>query len=108
MLSESVWRCVPGKGCWADERRFGTGGTPATAFRRAPCRDCRGQRVGRLCWQRRPHPDVNSHRVDAIDATKSQGDKVVVVGDFVHFLKAEPTEGSPSGAGAGRCHIKGR
>jgi uncharacterized protein (DUF4213/DUF364 family) len=41
------------------------------------------------CWQRRPHPDVElRHDVDAFDATDIRhGDKVVVVGAFVPFLK---------------------
>ena len=41
------------------------------------------------CWQRRPHPDVDlRHDVDAFDATDiCHGDKVVVVGAFVPFLK---------------------
>ena len=41
------------------------------------------------CWQRRPHPDVElRYGVDAFDATDIRhGDKVVVVGAFVPFLK---------------------
>jgi len=41
------------------------------------------------CWQRRPHPDVDLRDgVDAFDATDIRhGDKVVVVGAFVPFLK---------------------
>jgi uncharacterized protein (DUF4213/DUF364 family) len=41
------------------------------------------------CWQRRPNPDVELHPgVDAFDATDIRhGDKVVVVGAFVPFLK---------------------
>jgi uncharacterized protein (DUF4213/DUF364 family) len=41
------------------------------------------------CWQRRPHPDIElSHGIDAFDATDIRhGDKVVVVGAFVPFLK---------------------
>src|SRR5208282_2875404 len=41
------------------------------------------------CWQRRPHPNVElRHGVDAFDATDIRhGDKVVVVGAFVPFLK---------------------
>jgi len=41
------------------------------------------------CWQRRPHPDIELHHgVDAFDATDiHHGDKVVVVGAFVPFLK---------------------
>ncbi|MBV8131868.1 MAG: DUF364 domain-containing protein [Alphaproteobacteria bacterium] len=42
-----------------------------------------------LCWQRRPHPEVELQAgVDAFDATDIRhGDKVVVVGAFVPFLK---------------------
>ena len=42
-----------------------------------------------LCWQRRPHPDVELHPgTDAFDATDiGHGDRVVVVGAFVPFLK---------------------
>jgi uncharacterized protein (DUF4213/DUF364 family) len=41
------------------------------------------------CWQRRPHPEVTlRHGVDAFDATDIRpGDRVVVVGAFVPFLK---------------------
>ena len=41
------------------------------------------------CWQCRPHPDVElRHGVDAFDATEIRhGDRVVVVGAFVPFLK---------------------
>ena len=41
------------------------------------------------CWQRRPHPDVElRHGVDAFDATEIRhGDRVVVVGALVPFLK---------------------
>jgi uncharacterized protein len=41
------------------------------------------------CWQRRPHPGVELyHDVDAFDATDIRtGDRVVVVGAFVPFLK---------------------
>jgi uncharacterized protein len=41
------------------------------------------------CWQRRPHPEVELRSgVDAFDATDIRhGDKVVVVGAFVPFLK---------------------
>jgi uncharacterized protein len=41
------------------------------------------------CWQRRPHPDIDlRHGIDAFDATDIRhGDKVVVVGAFVPFLK---------------------
>ena len=42
-----------------------------------------------LCWQRRPPPDVELHPgTDAFDATDiGHGDRVVVVGAFVPFLK---------------------
>jgi len=42
-----------------------------------------------VCWQRRPHPDVELQAgVDAFDATDIRPvDKVVVVGAFVPFLK---------------------
>ena len=41
------------------------------------------------CWQHRPHPDVElRHGIDAFDATDIRhGDKVVVIGAFVPFLK---------------------
>jgi uncharacterized protein len=41
------------------------------------------------CWQRRPHPEIElSSGIDAFDATEiRKGDKVVVVGAFVPFLK---------------------
>ena len=41
------------------------------------------------CWRRRPHPDVElRHGIDAFDATEIRpGDRVVVVGAFVPFLK---------------------
>lgn len=41
------------------------------------------------CWQRRPRPDVELRAgVDAFDATEiRKGDRVVVVGAFVPFLK---------------------
>jgi uncharacterized protein (DUF4213/DUF364 family) len=47
------------------------------------------------CWQRRPHPDVElRHDVDAFDATDIRhGDKVVVVGAFVPFLKELKRDG---------------
>ena len=49
------------------------------------------------CWQRRPHPDVELRRgVDAFDATEiHSGDKVVVVGAFVPFLKELKRRGQP-------------
>ena len=42
-----------------------------------------------VCWRRRPHPDIELQvGVDAFDATDIRpGDKVVVVGAFVPFLK---------------------
>jgi uncharacterized protein (DUF4213/DUF364 family) len=42
-----------------------------------------------VCWQRRPHPEVELHQdIDAFDATEIRhGDKVVVVGAFIPFLK---------------------
>jgi uncharacterized protein len=45
--------------------------------------------LGDYCWQRRPHPEVElRHGVDAFDETDIRhGDKVVVVGAFVPFLK---------------------
>jgi uncharacterized protein (DUF4213/DUF364 family) len=41
------------------------------------------------CWQRRPHPEIQLHcGIDAFDETDIRhGDKVVVVGAFVPFLK---------------------
>ena len=49
------------------------------------------------CWQRRPHPDVELRPgVDAFDATEiRKGDKVVVVGAFVPFLKELKRRGQP-------------
>jgi len=49
------------------------------------------------CWQRRPHPDVElCPGVDAFDATEiRKGDKVVVVGAFVPFLKELKRRGQP-------------
>jgi uncharacterized protein len=49
------------------------------------------------CWQRRPHPEVELHPgVDAFDATPiGDGDKVVVVGAFVPFLKELKRRGQP-------------
>jgi uncharacterized protein (DUF4213/DUF364 family) len=45
--------------------------------------------LAECCWRRRPHPEVElRHGVDAFDATEIRdGDKVVVVGAFVPFLK---------------------
>jgi len=49
------------------------------------------------CWQHRPHPDVELRPgVDAFDATEIRtGDKVVVVGAFVPFLKELKRRGQP-------------
>src|SRR5580700_1121773 len=49
------------------------------------------------CWQRRPHPDVElCPGIDAFDATEiRKGDKVVVVGAFVPFLKELKRRGQP-------------
>src|SRR5579884_4278585 len=49
------------------------------------------------CWRRRPHPDVALHHgVDAFDATEIRpGDRVVVVGAFVPFLKELKRRGQP-------------
>jgi uncharacterized protein len=49
------------------------------------------------CWQRRPHPEVElCPGVDAFDATEIRnGDKVVVVGAFVPFLKELKRRGQP-------------
>src|ERR1700720_868029 len=49
------------------------------------------------CWQRRPHPDVElCPSIDAFDATEiRKGDKVVVVGAFVPFLKELKRRGQP-------------
>jgi uncharacterized protein (DUF4213/DUF364 family) len=49
------------------------------------------------CWQRRPHPDVElCPGVDVFDATEiRKGDKVVVVGAFVPFLKELKRRGQP-------------
>ena len=45
--------------------------------------------LAEVCWQRQPHPGVElRHGIDAFDATDIRpGDKVVVVGAFVPFLK---------------------
>jgi uncharacterized protein (DUF4213/DUF364 family) len=45
--------------------------------------------LAEVCWQRRPHPGVElRHDIDAFDATDIRpGNKVVVVGAFVPFLK---------------------
>jgi len=49
------------------------------------------------CWQRRPHPEVELYPgIDAFDATQiRKGDKVVVVGAFVPFLKELKRRGQP-------------
>jgi uncharacterized protein (DUF4213/DUF364 family) len=49
------------------------------------------------CWKRRPHPDVELRPgVDAFDATEIRnGDKVVVIGAFVPFLKELKRRGQP-------------
>ena len=42
-----------------------------------------------LCWRRRPHPLMELKTGDAFDATRiAPGERVVVVGAFVPFLKA--------------------
>ena len=45
--------------------------------------------LAEVCWQRRPHPDVElCYDIDAFEATEIRpGDKVVVIGAFVPFLK---------------------
>jgi len=49
------------------------------------------------CWQRRPYPEVELRPgIDAFDATEiRRGDKVVVVGAFVPFLKELKRRGQP-------------
>ena len=49
------------------------------------------------CWQRRPHPEVElCPGVDAFDATATgKGEKTVVVGAFVPFLKELKRRGQP-------------
>ena len=49
------------------------------------------------CWRRRPHPDVElCPGIDALDATEIRnGDRVVVVGAFVPFLKELKRRGQP-------------
>ncbi|MGH7031694.1 MAG: Rossmann-like domain-containing protein [Stellaceae bacterium] len=49
------------------------------------------------CWRRRPHPEVELRvGVDAFDATEiGAGDRVVVVGAFVPFLKELKRRGQP-------------
>ncbi len=53
--------------------------------------------LAECCWQRRPHPEVELRLgVDAFDATEIRaGDKVVVVGAFVPFLKELKRRGQP-------------
>ncbi|HJU18336.1 MAG TPA: DUF364 domain-containing protein [Stellaceae bacterium] len=53
--------------------------------------------LAECCWQRRPHPDVELRPgIDAFDATDiRQGDRVVVVGAFVPFLKELKRRGQP-------------
>jgi hypothetical protein len=48
-----------------------------------------------LCWQRRPHPEFEIREgVDAFDATAIRpGDRVVVVGAFIPFLRALKARG---------------
>ena len=45
--------------------------------------------LAELCWRRRPHPGVDLlPGTDAFDATRlRQGDRVVLVGAFIPFLK---------------------
>jgi uncharacterized protein len=49
------------------------------------------------CWRRRPHPEIELRLgVDAFDATEMRpGDKVVVVGAFVPFLRELKRRGQP-------------
>jgi uncharacterized protein (DUF4213/DUF364 family) len=49
------------------------------------------------CWRRRPHPDAELRLgIDAFDATEIRtGDKVVVVGAFVPFLRELKRRGQP-------------
>ena len=49
------------------------------------------------CWRRRPHPDVElCPGIDALDATEIRnGDRIVVVGAFVPFLKELKRRGHP-------------
>jgi uncharacterized protein (DUF4213/DUF364 family) len=50
-----------------------------------------------LCWRRRPHPEVDlCAGVDAFDATEFRsGDRIVLVGAFVPFLKELKRRGQP-------------
>lgn len=51
--------------------------------------------LAELCWKRRPHPDFEVREgIDAFDATAiGPGDRVVVVGAFVPFLRALKARG---------------
>lgn len=53
--------------------------------------------LAELCWERRPHPLVELRsRVDAFDANQFRpGDRTVVVGAFVPFLKELKRRGLP-------------
>jgi uncharacterized protein (DUF4213/DUF364 family) len=53
--------------------------------------------LAECCWQRRPHPEVElCPGVDAFDATDiRRGDRVVVVGAFIPFLKELKRRGQP-------------
>jgi len=53
--------------------------------------------LGSLCWERRPHPDVDlEFGVDAFDAAGLRpGQMVVVVGAFVPFLRELKKRGQP-------------
>ena len=52
--------------------------------------------LAETCWQRRPHPQVELAAGDAFDATEIRcGDRVVVVGAFVPFLKELKRRGQP-------------
>jgi len=50
-----------------------------------------------LCWQRRPHPDVTLRPgADAFEASEFRpGDRVVLVGAFIPFLKELKRRGQP-------------
>jgi len=53
--------------------------------------------LAELCWQRRPHPEVELRAgADAFDATGiERDDKVVLVGAFIPFLKELKRRGQP-------------
>jgi uncharacterized protein len=53
--------------------------------------------LGELCWRHRPHPETELRvGVDAFDATEIRpGERVVVVGAFVPFLKELKRRGQP-------------